>query len=105
MGHREGKPGRPGNSLISAHRDTHIRFLRDLQPVHVIQRALSLGGNKGKGDRWLRRSRLSDSQVLLSPFHMDADMVWSDMNLCIRDMYAYAQPEKAQTDEADYRYG
>ena len=32
-------------------------------------------------------------------------MVWSDMKLCIKDMYANAQPEKAQTHEADYRYG
>ena len=36
MGHREGKPGRPGNTLISAHRDTHFRFQKDLEPGDEI---------------------------------------------------------------------
>ena len=38
-GHHQGTPlpGRPGNSLISAHRDTHFRFLRDLEPGDEIR--------------------------------------------------------------------
>jgi sortase A len=38
-GHHQGTPlpGRPGNSLISAHRDTHFRFLKDLEPGDEIR--------------------------------------------------------------------
>ena len=37
-GHHQGTPlpGRPGNSLISAHRDTHFRFLEDIAPGEDI---------------------------------------------------------------------
>jgi len=38
-GHHQGTPlpGRPGNTLISAHRDTHFRFLKDLEPGDDIR--------------------------------------------------------------------
>ena len=37
-GHHQGTalPARPGNTVISAHRDTHFRFLKDLEPGDEI---------------------------------------------------------------------
>jgi len=37
-------PGQQGNTVIAGHRDTHFRFLKDIQPGELIQ----LQSNKGR---------------------------------------------------------
>lgn len=49
-------PGEPGNSVISAHRDTHFAFLADLRPGHEIVVQTS--------DAQVHRFSVTDSGVL-----------------------------------------
>ena len=56
-GHLDGsaQPGEPGNAVITAHRDTHFRFLKDAAPGEELQ--------VERADGSLRRFRIRESYV------------------------------------------
>ena len=64
-------PGTPGVSVVSAHRDTHFAFLRELEVGDRIEL------NGGKGSRSLRIAsvRIADSTLERIETNRDADML------------------------------
>ncbi|MFO1395697.1 MAG: class GN sortase [Burkholderiales bacterium] len=65
-GHLDGsaQPGDPGNSVITAHRDTHFRFLRDVQPGDEI--AVERADGTTRHFR-IRRTYVADQGALALP--------------------------------------
>lgn len=65
-GHLDGsaRPGDPGNAVITAHRDTHFRFLRDVQPGDEI----AVERVDGATRRFrIRRTYVADHRTLALP--------------------------------------
>jgi sortase A len=102
-GHLDGTPlpGKPGNSVIGGHRDTHLAFLRRLRPGDpiVVERADGVrvafrvveGDVLDKGDVWVTKQEGPTRLTLVTCYPFDALRAGGRQRYVV---FAFKQPNR-----------